>query len=149
MARSGDRSKVGVLSECLVIYSAATDAFGGCLPMNPGPGPLSADATGRRFALGGQVADVGSGAVDRPVWGLSPWGFEVSALGPDGGSLYLSDVKGVIQVRVRDGIALERVPLPIVYGKIFVSRNGERLITAGTDLDVWPYRVVVHSVAGH
>jgi hypothetical protein len=144
--RNAAGSAVGVVAgECLAVYSAATDRFGTCVHASR-PGTLAVDASGQRFLVGAMLVDIASGATSAVGWGLSPYGYDVSAFAADGESVFLSDVRGLIRVRVDDGVALHRVPLHRVYGRILPAADGRRLITVANDLDSWPRRVRIDRV---
>lgn len=148
MERDRDRSVVGTLTSdgCLIIYAAATDRFDPCIRFPHQWGQLSTDAAGSRFIVTGRVIDVATRSVREPAWGLSPWGFTLSVFSSDGESIFISDVKGLIRIRTADGVALERIPLPMVYGRILPSTDGSRLLTVSNESDVWPYTIRVDRV---
>lgn len=148
MARSADRSVVGALGNegCLIVYDVMTDRFSSCFTTGSPTGPLSADATGSRFLVAGQIIDVASRTRRTPDWGVSPYGVNVSAFSADDESLYLSHVKGLTRVRISDGVALERVTHPMIYGLVLPSPDGNRLLTISNYKDTDPYQIRVDRV---
>lgn len=145
LTRSADRSVAGVHSNdgCLIVYTTATDRFGACVGTGSPWYSISVDAAGTRFLSARTVIDVASGTAHRPTWGLSPWVSEIGALAADAQSFFLSDTKGLIRIRTTDGVVLERIPYPRLYGRIIPAADGSRLLTLSNDPDAWPQQFTV------
>jgi hypothetical protein len=96
------------------------------------------------------MIDVASGTVHRPAWGLSLMGYsDASAFAGDGESFFLSGMQGLTRIRMSDGVVLERIPHPIIYGRILTAPDGSRLLTISNDAEACSSQVTVRQVALH
>ena len=131
LARTADGSVAAALTNppnCGWRYDPATDTVGVCLPLaavNTAL-PLSTDATGNLWLLGGDLLD----ASFSPLRSL---GGAWSAMLPDGSAAWFNDILGVVQRRTSDGALLLSVRVPFVAGNaIRVLPDGHRLVILNT-----------------
>jgi hypothetical protein len=148
IARARDRSVAGVRSStgCMMVYTAATETLSPCLSgIGISNGVLDADATGSRFLSAEFLVDVPTSSIRIPAWGMHEGRVPVSVFAPDETTMYRSDGAGLTHIRIADGVALERVPFPVV-GNLFISADGSTLIAPGNDVNNTSRPVIVERV---
>jgi hypothetical protein len=130
-ARTADGKVAAALSNppnCGWRYDPATDTIGVCLPIGSvnTAAPLSADATGSLWLMGGDLLDAN-------FVQLRSMGGAWSALLPDGSAGWFNDILGLVERRVSDGVQLMSVRVPAVAGNaIRVLPDGHRLLILNT-----------------
>ncbi|HEY2851462.1 MAG TPA: hypothetical protein VGJ18_01360 [Gemmatimonadaceae bacterium] len=130
VGRTSDRSHIYLLGTCSSRYDAATDTFTSC---SNGFSPIatngiSVDAAGDRIAAGRTVEDSNLGL----IWAIMPDPAQPpTLLSPDGSEVYFGVGASLTLARIADQTYLERIPLPITPGRLFMAPNGKWLLAFG------------------
>ena len=130
VARTSDRSHIYIVGSCSTRYDAATDSF---TPSASGFSPvvtngISVDAVGDRVAAGRIVEDSNLGL----VWAIMPDPSQPpTLLSPDGSEVYFGVLANLTLARIADQTYLERIPLPLTPGRLFMAPNGRWLLAFG------------------
>jgi hypothetical protein len=130
MVRTADHSAIVYLGGgCLGRYEAGLDRFVSCRSVDASYEYLSVDASGQRVLAGLEVYD-GAGQMLRTLQRPFQWNPpKATALSPDGSDAYYAiGIAGLAHVRVSDGQLLERIPIPTIGGRVFVSPDGRWLV---------------------
>jgi hypothetical protein len=134
MGATPDRSRIAIFDPlCPRTYASATDAFTSCaVPQTVyNFQSLRFDAAGQRFSLGNGVFDLSFNRLDQSPGILGVGG--VSALSPDGATLYLVASNRVVMLRVMDAVILGRFEVPFMPQAMVMAPGGEWLVVLRRD----------------
>ena len=120
---SHDRSRIVIMARfCARTYIAATDSFTPCADVAWGNGAIvTFDAAASRVAYGELLFDAELRLLRKRI-------SSVLALTPDGAAVFEGAGGYVRKARAADGIIVERFPIPVSAGLLYVTPDGKWLL---------------------